>query len=1562
MFSLLLIVAVGIIATNIFADIITENDVELELNSDLTYYLTVQEDGIDVDGVESSDTQMANLTSGRISVTDRIPDGLVFQGFVTTSNGVIGASSRADSSVSCSGVVVDDTHEASVDAGTWNNNNTEFYYHGLHYDANTRTVSFMVEKLKAGCELTVGIITKTPTSVDDPTTPAVETRRDFYNNALASEKDLTSISNTVHGFIGSPNAITYPVSYAYTGDIPSGAPAAPTTQDYPANAAVTVATSPSLVGYTFSGWTTPDATVTNNSFSMPEQAVNFVGIWVQDIETIKHTVTYIIEGDAPSDFLAPAPKDYVVDSQVSLEDIEPGTIIDGYRFLGWTSTDATITGSGFTMPDNDVVIRGSFERVSYTVCYRFEGAVLPPNHNSLLPACTNHYPGDTVTTAATPTAEGYEFIGWYKNATFTMPEKNVVIYGEWSLAPAGKFAPTITKTILNPEDAYMFGETVEFKISVTNTAEYAIRDVYVSELLDGATFHESQNNSYDLVGTDVASISSIAPGATVDIFASYTVHEDKDQTLTNSVELIGALADNNRVLDNSQDYVASVSFTTEAQPAPLTGIITNPAIYIGLIIAALIGVFATKIAPKCNLRVARRIMRRVSPALNYVKMVAIPARVAGVILILSTIFGGIIIHNVIAENYTEVIKSISLTSAHTSFENSEDGAWNIVKSAEWVSNNTAEITFDVDTIAKVRDNAGLDTIMVIDTSGSMQGDKINQVKTDAVGLAEEVINNHNGRVAIVDFNTAGTIRSELTDNLSALTDAINNLTASGETNYNAGLTKASEVLENYQAEPGRKLALLFLTDGGPTHDTPNEIAAYRILKANYPDMLISGIQYEMDDELLEPIVRVSDQQFIATMGDLNNVLVSSLYEPIVYGDFVITDYINDDFWEVASASSISATAGSFELAEENGVQSVTWDLSEGFVTGASAQLTITVHLKENVDLNNNPFLPTNKHESVVSSLVDMPGENIDSTSTPVLKAGYNVTYEANLPSGCSSYNGTLPEGGTYVPLSVVLVPADAISCDGYNFMGWQDTNGSYGLLNGNYIRLKNNDVALKAIWSKVSIKKSMDGTIHDGSVARLKAGPDVNVALKRLVDPNVSTYDDSIDGLRAIKTANSMSAQQEANAVIISSAESEYPIYAWFDDNDGTVYIYTEASTIMGNPDMSRLFQGIWELADASGVADWDMSETTNLDVALAMTGFLDLDDFANWDVSNVQSMEMLLYVDWQLEDISGLANWDVGNVTNMWGTFSGTERVTDLSPLADWDVGKVEDMGYMFYGNMAIEDIDALADWDTSNVMSFRYMFGNAVELTSVEGALDWNTDSLLETVGMFSNTPSLTDLHGLENWNTINVEDMNSMFDGSGITDVDELANWKTDNVGQMYGMFANATNLTDIDGLANWNTGNVQTMSSMFYDTAITNVDALADWNTGNVLHMNYMFQNASDLTDISGLSGWNTSSATTMASMFQNATGIQNINALSNWNTGNVTSMESMFYGATALTDISGASGWNVSNVEYLSYMFANDSLITYLKTLDGWDTSSVIEKGNMFLNIPGSVRRPIWWNL
>lgn len=590
--SLAFVVLSGIILTGIIGHAIAEtldNDVQVEPDSELTYYLKVKYDGVDKEGTQSNDATMAKVNSGRIKVTDKIPDGLTFKSFVTSDNGSIGAVSRADSAISCPGHVIDDTQEESTDSGVWNDDNTEYTYHGLHYDTTSRVVSFYVESLKAGCELTVGIVTQTPETVDDPDTTAVETRRDFYNTALAVEGLISTPSNTVHAFMGDKNANMYKVTYTYTGTIPENAPALPTESEYAADSSVGVATVPSLDGYTFTGWTTSDTTISDGSFVMPAADVVLEGYFTRNPDEIKYTVTYRIDGDKPEDFVAPKEKSYVAGSEVALDSTESGVVIDGYKFNGWTTEDVEISDTGFTMPEKNVVIVGSFERISYKVSYQFQGTILPPNAENLLPATTEHYPGETVTTADYPSAEGYRFLGWYKKATFTMPEEDVVIYGEWGLQ-AGTFSPTITKEIENPKTGYMYGDIIRFKTTVTNTAAYSIHDVMIQEQLDGAKF--VAGTGYTLVSDYLAEVDSIAAGASIVLYSEYTVTENEEKDYTNTVELIGALADDNNFLDITKEYKASVDFHTVLyeEPPVITGVnISNIVIFIGVALLGLAG-------------------------------------------------------------------------------------------------------------------------------------------------------------------------------------------------------------------------------------------------------------------------------------------------------------------------------------------------------------------------------------------------------------------------------------------------------------------------------------------------------------------------------------------------------------------------------------------------------------------------------------------------------------------------------------------------------------------------------------------------------------------------------------------------------------------------------------------------------------------------------------------------------------------------------------------------------------------------------------------------------------
>ena len=524
------------------------NDVEVDVNTELLYYLNVSYDGVDRQGAVSNSTTTSEVKGGNIYVTDKIPDGLTFTGFVTTNNNSIGAVERGTTNA-CSGYVINDTNE-SGNTGEWRNNNTEFVYRGLHYNASTREVTFTVKGLNAGCELTVGIKTQTPGSIDDPNTTVVETRRDFYNFATAVEESLTTLSNTVHVYMGRKNETLYNVTYEYTGTIPSGAPSVPNSSSYAENTKVGVAPNAVLEGYTFSGWTTTDVTVSDSSFTMPASNVTFRGSFT---EADSYKVTYQINGTMPNGYILPSEKEYYPGKNVMVDILKDGDVIGGYRFMGWTTNDVTVsTDNDFVMPNKNVTFTGTFGEIKYKVSYAFFEDPLPPNSDSLLPSAAYYNPGDIITLGTVTEPNGYKFLGWYHEDNFEMPAEDIVIYGEWKQV-SGTFEPTITKTIVNPKDIYGAGDIVTFNIKVTNTANFAIKNVVIEEKPENAKF--IAGTGYTLLTNHFANIASIAAGASVELKATYEIGSNEIGNIENVVEIVGALADNNYELAD-KDYIA----------------------------------------------------------------------------------------------------------------------------------------------------------------------------------------------------------------------------------------------------------------------------------------------------------------------------------------------------------------------------------------------------------------------------------------------------------------------------------------------------------------------------------------------------------------------------------------------------------------------------------------------------------------------------------------------------------------------------------------------------------------------------------------------------------------------------------------------------------------------------------------------------------------------------------------------------------------------------------------------------------------------------------------------
>ena len=107
----------------------------------------------------------------------------------------------------------------------------------------------------------------------------------FYVSSKLDGQDYTDNVANINATTGEHTLVryyklqnSYTVNYAYTGDVPEGAPAVPTTQTYPEGTVVDVEDAPSLPGYEFSGWTTDDTTVSGGQFTVTGN-VTFTGSW-----------------------------------------------------------------------------------------------------------------------------------------------------------------------------------------------------------------------------------------------------------------------------------------------------------------------------------------------------------------------------------------------------------------------------------------------------------------------------------------------------------------------------------------------------------------------------------------------------------------------------------------------------------------------------------------------------------------------------------------------------------------------------------------------------------------------------------------------------------------------------------------------------------------------------------------------------------------------------------------------------------------------------------------------------------------------------------------------------------------------------------------------------------------------------------------------------------------------------------------------------------------------------------------------------------------------------------
>ena len=427
----------------------------------------------------------------------------------------------------------------------------------------------------------------------------------------------------------------------------------------------------------------------------------------------------------------------------------------------------------------------------------------------------------------------------------------------------------------------------------------------------------------------------------------------------------------------------------------------------------------------------------------------------------------------------QAVDSISMETEGYAEENGTPASWHLDKSAEWTDIDKAKITFDVDSVMKLADGNYHDIVLVLDRSGSMYGDKLAKVKSDSIELVEYLLSDSHNNVALIAYETDSLIMSEFTNNKNDVINKINSLTDAGCTNYNAPLKHVDEIMDGYVKQANRDVTTLFLTDGYPNEDTPNQIATYQMLKSKYPYMAINGVQYEMGTQMTQEIIDISDEQWVASMDTLNNVLFEAAITPAVYEAFNVEDVINNEYFVVGSIDDIEVTKGIVNLIEENGIQKVVWTLDNedrGINAGFDAQMVINVTLKEEYKYETG-YYPTNKKTTVTYRVEDENTQTKETEDTPILRMqAYNVIYDPNTPQGATVTG--VPATESYYPFENVTKVQAEPNCEGWNFYGWEIATSNVTKINEDTFIMPTNNVVIRAIWGKPSISKSMDGTVE----------------------------------------------------------------------------------------------------------------------------------------------------------------------------------------------------------------------------------------------------------------------------------------------------------------------------------------------------------------------------------------------------------------------------------------------------------------------------------------------------
>ncbi len=208
-----------------------------------------------------------------------------------------------------------------------------------------------------------------------------------------------------------------------------------------------------------------------------------------------------------------------------------------------------------------------------------------------------------------------------------------------------------------------------------------------------------------------------------------------------------------------------------------------------------------------------------------------------------------------------------------------------------------------------------DVILVLDTSGSMEGEKIEQAREAARYVLDHL--SKDDRFGIVSFSRGVRVFDDELRPASEVGDAgdfVDGLEAAGGTNISGGLERALDL-----ASGERPATVIFLTDGLPTEGIQETDGILDLAAQAAPErtqLFAFGVGYDVDTVLLDALsTRFTGSSHYVTPGEAVDAEVSRLFERV--STPVLTDVQVEieggDTYDMAPASMTGIFAGSQTL-------------------------------------------------------------------------------------------------------------------------------------------------------------------------------------------------------------------------------------------------------------------------------------------------------------------------------------------------------------------------------------------------------------------------------------------------------------------------------------------------------------------------------------------------------------------------------------------------------------------------------------------------------------------------